>query len=913
MASWAAYTVIKELKKCFGAVAYFYCDFTSAETLESSAIIRSILAQLLLPKPGNSGLSALEKELRTTYFARRLLPTWNDIKPYLQRLSEIHGGVSIIIDGIDECSERNTEDLIPKLLELIKDRHYAIKVFFSSRPTERILALLRGVRTVSLEDELPLVKKDINAYLSAVFQELPGLSKDLKVEIREKMTEQPSFRLVHLQMQKIRKAVSKEKIRAILDELPVELYGEYRRTLLKVLGNSDEDRVQYTKKLLLWLMIAPRPLSLEELAEAMSFDEDSTFLPKEPPIANPRMLLDACGDFVVEKGSQRLIALAHFSEFFMSENLLQSEYAEFYVGRLDAEATLTRRTMKYLLLIELEQPFSYTPDSVKRRLESHSLLQYCAKYWTKHAYNAMTELDREVEACRSVRTNGVRFVRWVQRRIGARLPTVLARELPTYQLADSLLLPHSAHQENFLQMRYVVDSISPFVSTNMYTPDLCPVYYPVRCGLLRITERFIKANPQWLEVEMEGIGTPLLVAVENDDVDMIRLLVRDLGADVNKKCATRLWAEIAPLYYASYLGHAKAFDALMREGAQVNTRAKYGGDGEDTRGLGSPILHDACYWGRDEILRRLLEFPEVDKNETDNGGCTALFSAVEGRRLGAVKLLVEKEVDLTWKSNAGKTAIQVAIDLQNAEITQLLLHAIERTGVPFTASIAEHEVKWAKGHPWYHKLVQIVPVVSDTQQETPGSATRDVRLVYWVLRRRLDLPKQVSYRILDMAHQWIKSTARRESEIAVTKDSPIKPYLTVVVRGPVRRIAFRTASHDQGWAGELPELNGGYQGSFTFFEMSSYLGEKGKRSSVSSTAYEEQRRFLVQRNVRADRNSKVHFNDYDTRNSGMTKDMRNWFASLRPGDIIGLYPRAQYPGWCNNVKSAQIELWCAVE
>jgi len=70
---------------------------------------------------------------------------------------------------------------------------------------------------------------------------------------------------------------------------------------------------------------------------------------------------------------------------------------------------------------------------------------------------------------------------------------------------------------------------------------------------------------------------------------------------------------------------------------------------------------------------------------------------------------------------------------------------------------------------------------------------------------------------------------------------------------------------------------------------------------------------MIQRNVRACGSKRTHLNDFDIRNEGLMGEMQRWLAAIRPGDEIGIYPRAMHPGWTNYVYAVEIKVWCAVE
>jgi ankyrin repeat protein len=83
-------------------------------------------------------------------------------------------------------------------------------------------------------------------------------------------------------------------------------------------------------------------------------------------------------------------------------------------------------------------------------------------------------------------------------------------------------------------------------------------------------------------------GDPLCQAVLHDKIGAVRILVKDLGADVNKADEDGF----SPLYIAAQEGYLKLVRCLVAElGADVDRM------GEGVRG-GSTTLHMAAYLGK---------------------------------------------------------------------------------------------------------------------------------------------------------------------------------------------------------------------------------------------------------------------------------------------------------------------------
>jgi hypothetical protein len=64
---------------------------------------------------------------------------------------------------------------------------------------------------------------------------------------------------------------------------------------------------------------------------------------------------------------------------------------------------------------------------------------------------------------------------------------------------------------------------------------------------------------------------------------------------------------------------------------------------------------------------------------------------------------------------------------------------------------------------------------------------------------------------------------------------------------------------------------------------------------------------IIQVNVHASKISRDHTITWDARDP--TPGMKEWLDSVRPGDIIAVYPRARNLGWGNFVEGIEIDVF----
>ncbi|OTA96500.1 hypothetical protein M434DRAFT_27637 [Hypoxylon sp. CO27-5] len=142
---------------------------------------------------------------------------------------------------------------------------------------------------------------------------------------------------------------------------------------------------------------------------------------------------------------------------------------------------------------------------------------------------------------------------------------------------------------------------------------------------------------------------------------------------------------------------------------------------------------------------------------------------------------------------------------------------------------------------------------------------------------------------------------KRSYEVEVARWCPEKPYVELLVPEDVRAVSevvFRTDSHDQGYSGEA-KGQGTYEFSYTWFVA----------IVISPGGIERSPRQVVQYNVHASSVFKRHEVIWNTNSE--VPSIRDWVRSIRGGDTIRLTPKAQWAGWINFVREAEIEVRCS--
>jgi len=310
-------------------ILHFFFKDGSADATTFNDLARNLVYQLLDHSPpqtkpdGPSQLAdsdniflELADRLRTSdggTHAKKSSEVWKLLHSMLELFKD-NVTIFIVIDALDECSDREEAKLLEKLT-LIETWNLkcTVKILCTSRPEPDIEAALATTPKISMS--ATQVSDDIRMYVEAKVQDYPRLKKfsDQIVEPVVRMSA-GMFRYATLMLEDLSKP-SKLKLQHRLATLPSGIYELYELMLAKL----PEESLEFRQSLFRWLILSHRELKLSELGilyatEGMQeFDIDDVVL-----IETAEEVLEACGSLVEVDESQRV----RFSHLSVKEFLL---------------------------------------------------------------------------------------------------------------------------------------------------------------------------------------------------------------------------------------------------------------------------------------------------------------------------------------------------------------------------------------------------------------------------------------------------------------------------------------------------------------------------------------------------------------------------------------------------------------
>jgi Cdc6-like AAA superfamily ATPase len=157
-------------------VAYMYCNYKSQDNQSAINILASLLKQLVQSLPVPDILRSLHKK----HFAQDTRPSLDEIFDVLRSVCNEYVRVHIVVDALDECSNRNGErnQLLTKLHKLRDETSICLLV--TSRFIPEIEKEFKAARIL----EIRATDDDVRRYVAGQISRLPEcIQNDFRLRI----------------------------------------------------------------------------------------------------------------------------------------------------------------------------------------------------------------------------------------------------------------------------------------------------------------------------------------------------------------------------------------------------------------------------------------------------------------------------------------------------------------------------------------------------------------------------------------------------------------------------------------------------------------------------------------------------------------------------------------------------------
>jgi len=296
-------------------VLRFFCKHDRPDSSTAAAIASNLIDQLI----GQNALKSLFEILKQAFHKHAKSEQCTDFETlwniFVEMVRAFPTRIAVVVDALDECLTGQMP-FLDRVLELSSAAEIRGKVrFFLTSREEHVISnklkMHSGVSTLEMR-----VEDDIQRFVIQRVEELSSLEK-FKEQIIEQVPKYSAgmFKYAALLLDQL-DSPSTTSVPEMLKSPPKDLNGMYEHILLRLDKRNQEIR----KKILYWVGMAKRPLSVAELAYACAVqDDEENFDPSEKRLATKENILDYCGPLVEIVGDT-----VRFTHLSVREFLLQN-------------------------------------------------------------------------------------------------------------------------------------------------------------------------------------------------------------------------------------------------------------------------------------------------------------------------------------------------------------------------------------------------------------------------------------------------------------------------------------------------------------------------------------------------------------------------------------------------------------
>ena len=177
---------------------------------------------------------------------------------------------------------------------------------------------------------------------------------------------------MRFQLDHILSEVDPREIMTAVLSIPNDLPVAYKE-ILKRIENRSKGAKRLVLRILSWIFLSGRPLTMDELREVLSVREGDRQL-NPMYLLDPGRIIDVCESLVVHDPASRQVRFTHYT---LHEFLQQSE--DILVLSVPDLATIC---LTYLTFNVFEEGPCATKEQLERRMESHKFSRFAERLWS---------------------------------------------------------------------------------------------------------------------------------------------------------------------------------------------------------------------------------------------------------------------------------------------------------------------------------------------------------------------------------------------------------------------------------------------------------------------------------------------------------------------------------------------------
>ncbi|KAL1625640.1 hypothetical protein SLS56_007224 [Neofusicoccum ribis] len=553
-------------------VAYFFCRNDIPESLKARTILGSLARQLLHTTSDLTMVAEVCEENRSIEDTEKVLGL------LFRGFPSCHKAY-FVLDGLDECDRSERESLTQELQKIQETLKLLLCISFRIEPNnglESIIERFAATHIATIPDDNPDIEAFIEADLESCLQNRKLVIGDptLILEIQDALLKgsQGMFLWVALQIQSLCGMKTDEAIRDALADLPKDLSETFSRILHKS-GQSRQSGKSYQTRILQLVFAASRPLTADEVREALSVIPGDTNWTPSRMLNDVYSALACCGCLLTVDEEESTVRFVHHSvKQYLLSGFNNTNNTTFTAEK--AQRTIADIVVTYLGYGVFGTELSRTK---------------VPQVMTQSAPSSV--IRATMGSSSTIQSLAMKLLK--------------SRKQPNFDIGKTLAEARKAFQpgsvENF---RFYSYAKAHWLNHIFYVSGQEMTIFNLSIKLIksRVLEANIAAKDYWMHWNW---------AAQNGNETIVELLLETGKADVDSKDQFGR----TPLWWAAESGHEAVVKLLLETGkVDVDLKDQFG----------RTPLWWAAESGYEAVVKLLLETGKVDVNLKDQSGRTPL-------------------------------------------------------------------------------------------------------------------------------------------------------------------------------------------------------------------------------------------------------------------------------------------------
>lgn len=397
--------VIKYLENCGSDCSYFFFRRSDKASSSISDLLRSLAFQMAFANRKVRQALLNMKEDGESFNKNDERTVWRTV--FMARIFriELKQPHYWIIDALDECPHHNA---IFSMLSKV-DKDFPLRLFITSRPSpvvDRLFSqekLLVFAEQITVEDSL----QDIRTFLEANSNYLPVEDDSACRELISTILEKSSgcFLWAALVLKELESTYSEQQIWEVLRDVPTEMDELYTRILDGMMTLSRDKELAVA--IIRWTVFAARPLTTDELKEALKLDINQSLPRLENAIGS------ICGNLIQVNKQSRVEVIHQTVRAFLIKDGLDSDFA---MEKVKENSRLAEVCLKYLGGEEMKNPRNRRGNAGKSPMKRSPFTDYASLYFSNHIARSSPLVDKHFMLLENfLNTNVLTWVEYIAR------------------------------------------------------------------------------------------------------------------------------------------------------------------------------------------------------------------------------------------------------------------------------------------------------------------------------------------------------------------------------------------------------------------------------------------------------------------------------------------------------------------